>query len=88
MDMDKLNEQFLYYQTMREDLPEDIKTLCGFDNSEEDKICQMDVLWGYLRGVKAAETNQLMLDLLFKVAEVVLSIPHSNAGEKRIFFVY
>ena len=40
---------------------------------------------GYLRNVKVAGTNELMLDLLFKVAEVVLTIPHSNAGEERIF---
>lgn len=86
MDLDKLHEQFIYYQTISEhDIPESIKASCCIGDSEEEKICQMDVLWGYLKGVKAAGTNELMLNFLFKVAEVVLTIPHSNAGEERIF---
>lgn len=62
-----------------------IQASCCISDSEEEKVCQMDVLWGYLKGVKAAGSNELMLNLLFQVAEVVLTIPHSNAGEERIF---
>ena len=40
---------------------------------------------GYLKGVKEVGTNDLMLDSLFRVAEVVLTIALSNAGEERIF---
>ena len=32
-----------------------------------------------------AVSNECEFDLLFKVAEVVMTIPHSNAGEERIF---
>ena len=33
----------------------------------------------------AYATNECEFDLLFKVAEAVMTIPHSNAGEERIF---
>lgn len=86
MDMDKLNDQFIYYQALSvHDIPESIKTSCSLSDDDEEKNCHMDILWGYLKGVKAAGSNEMMLDLLFKVAEVVLTIPHSNAGEERIF---
>ena len=35
--------------------------------------------------MKKPGTNDLFFGLLFKVAEVVMTIPHSNAGEERIF---
>ena len=35
--------------------------------------------------LKKAGSNSYEFDLLFKVAEVVMTIPHSNAGEERIF---
>ena len=44
-----------------------------------------DVLWGYLRCLKTPGTTRNEFDLLFKVAEVVMTIPHLNAGEERIF---
>ena len=40
---------------------------------------------GIFERCEVAGSNELMLNLLFKVAEVVLTIPHSNAGEERIF---
>lgn len=86
MDIDKLSEQFICYQTINEHfIPESVKASCCLSGSEDDNMCHMGVLWGYLKGVKTPGTNELMFDLLFKVAEVVLTIPHSNAGEERIF---
>ena len=35
--------------------------------------------------MKKPGTSELAFGLLFSVAEVVMSIPHSNAGEERIF---
>ena len=43
------------------------------------------MFWGYLKGVKKPGTSELAFGLLFSVAEVVMSIPHSNAGEEKIF---
>ena len=81
--LDQLQEQFLNYQLLSEaDIPKEAKA--NIDLSEEHPY-RVDVLWGFLRGVKKPGTNSFEFDLLFKVAEVVMTIPHSNAGEERIF---
>ena len=45
----------------------------------------MDDLWAYLRNLKELGTANFQLNELFAVAEVVLTIPHSDAGEERLF---
>ena len=90
IDIDKLHEQFLNYQTFDEDdLPDHIKDACGINRAEQGeqdyKLCRVDILWGFFKGYKHPGTNELMFNLLFRVAEVVLTIPHSNAGEERLF---
>ena len=45
----------------------------------------MDLFWGYLKTVKKSGTNILEFYNLFRVANAVLTIQHSNAGEERIF---
>ena len=84
MDLERLSEQFLNYKMlMEEDIPAEVKELA---KSEEDyPHYQVDILWGYLKGVKKPGTNSLEFDLLFRVAEVIMTIPHSNAEEERIF---
>ena len=81
--MDQLNEQFLNYQLLSaDDIPSEVKETAGLD---EDDRHGVDVLWGYLRGMKKPGASRCEFDLLFKVAEVVMTIPHSNAGEEQIF---
>lgn len=58
----------------------------NIDFSEEHPY-HVDVLWGFLHGVKKPGTNSFEFDLLFKVAEAIMTIPHSNAGEERIFLL-
>ena len=70
----RLNEEFINYQQLSHDKSANL--------SEEDPV---DMLWGYLRGVKKLGTSELAFGLLFSVAEVVMYIPHSNAGEERNF---
>ena len=83
MDLDGLNEQFLNYQLLSaEDIPTSLKESVGLSANDPH---QVDVLWGYLKGVKKPGSSSYEFDLLFKVAEVVMTIPHSNAGEERIF---
>lgn len=83
MNIDCLNDQFVNYQLLAaEEIPSVIKESAGL--AEEDPH-RVDVLWGYLRGVKVPGTNCFAFDLLFKVAEIVMTIPHSNAGEESIF---
>ena len=84
MDLESLNEQFLNYQMLlEEDIPAGVKELAK--GEEDDPYHQVDILWGYLKGVKRPGTNKPGFDLLFQVAEVTMTIPHSNAGEERIF---
>ena len=81
--IDELNEQFLNYQLLPDNaIPKEVKECVNL--SEEDPH-RIDVLWGFLRGVKKPGKNLFEFDLLFKVAEVIMTIPHSNAGEERIF---
>ena len=83
MDMDRLNEQFINYQLLSaDDIPPVVKETAGLN---EDDPYQVYVLWRYLRGVKKPGASGCEFDLLFKVEEVVMTIPHSNAGEERIF---
>ena len=80
MNLDQLQEQFLNYQLLSEaEIPREAKA--NVDDSEELPYC-VDLLWGFLRGVNIPGTNSFEL---FKVAEAVMTIPHSNAGEETIF---
>ncbi|CAB4014767.1 ATP-dependent DNA helicase [Paramuricea clavata] len=81
--MDILEEEFLVYQAMAEtDIPEHIwkesvvteKT--NVDGGETLTYHRMDMIWGYLRD---------KLPNLSKVTLSVLTIPHSNAAEERVF---
>ena len=77
MDVNRLNEQFLNYQLLSADkIPLPVKQTTGL--SEEDPH-HVDILWGYLRNVRKPGSSTHEFDLLFKVAEVVMTIPHSNA---------
>ena len=81
--MDKLNEQFLNYQMLAvEDIPQTVKECSGLQEGDPYRV---DILWGYLRDVKKPGTNEFEFNLLFKIAGIVMTIPHSNAGEERIF---
>lgn len=80
--MNRLQEQFLNYQLLgAEEIPKEVKESAGLDDDDPHRV---DVLWGYLRNIKKPGTKTLEFDL-FKVAETVMTIPHSNAGEERIF---
>ena len=83
MDMDKLNEQYLSYQTLvAEDIPVSVKECAGLEPQDPYRV---DLLWTYLKDVKKPGTSDSEFDLLFKVAEAIMTIPHSNAGEERVF---
>ena len=59
------------------------KEICQF-SADHNHITRIYLLWGYLQGVKVPGISP-RFDLLFRVAETVLTTPHSNAGEERIF---
>ena len=45
----------------------------------------MDVLWAHLSDMSSLATGESRFPLLSTVARLVLVIPHSNAGEERVF---
>ena len=67
---------------IEEDIPTSVKESVGLEAEDPYRV---DVLWTYLKDVKKPGTRESEFDLLFKVAEVIMTIPHSNAGEERIF---
>lgn len=86
-EMDKLQEEFVDYQLLeKRDIPESIwKEALVYEDEENDiKHYRMDVIWGYIDRLKRAD-NSPQFRLLCKVARLVLIIPHSNAGEERVF---
>ena len=81
--IDRLEEQFVNYQLLADsDIPIEVKQKAGLE--ESDNYC-IDDLWGYLKGIKRPGTADFEVDLLFLVAEVILTTPHSNASEERVF---
>ena len=83
MNLDIPAEQFMAYQVLPGTaIPISVKTDMGLDS---DDPYHADTLWAYLNSRRIPETNCPEFDLLFKVASAVLTIPHSNAGEERIF---
>lgn len=83
MDMDILAEQFMAYQVLPDAaIPLHVKTDVGLDPNDPYRV---DTLWAYLGSRRVPGTNRPEFELLFKVATTVLTIPHSNASEERIF---
>uniref|UniRef100_H3AGH1 HAT C-terminal dimerisation domain-containing protein n=1 Tax=Latimeria chalumnae TaxID=7897 RepID=H3AGH1_LATCH len=69
-DREKLQEEFVDYQLLGHiDITESI---------------WVDVIWGHLSSLKMAD-GSLKFGRISKVAKAVLVLPHSNAGEERVF---
>lgn len=74
INMDLLCEQFLSYQVLtRDDIPNDLHATLGLS---EDSYVNVDALWGYLGQLKKPGSNEKEYSQLFRVAEVVLTVPH------------
>lgn len=77
VDTEQLNEQFIAYRTLLpEEIPDWVKESAGLG---DDDPHQVDALWGYLRQVKSPGTNTHLFDLIFRVAGILMTVPHSNA---------
>ena len=87
--LNELQEEFLAYQLLDEsDIPtsvwDDACVREKDDDEEVTKYYRMDTIWGYLSTMKLAD-GQFQFKKLFKVAKLILVLPHSNAGEERVF---
>ena len=85
-EISKLHEEFVQYQLLNTtDIPEDIwKMAAVAEEDGSDSHYRMDVIWNYLSTKKHID-GRAMFGRLFKIAEVILIIPHSNADEERVF---
>lgn len=80
-----LSEEFTTYQLLQDtDIPKDIWGKAAVAIDEDHTYHRMDVLWHHLASVRAAD-NSICFPRLTKVAKLVLTIPHSNAQEERLF---
>ena len=83
INMEKLHEQFIFYQLLvTEDIVQAVREKYALTDDDTHRI---DDLWSYLATLKTPGTNDKELDLLVKVARCIMTIPHSNACEERIF---
>ena len=83
VDMDKLNDEFLSYQTMGDDdIPLDVRDSVGLTSEVYPRV---DLIWNFLREKRLPGSITREFGILSKVANAVLTIHHSDAGEERIF---
>ena len=84
-ELDLLSEEFTEYQLLQDaDIPQDIWDKATVAVDEGQAYHRMDVLWHYLSSLRAAD-NSFRFPRLTCVAKLVLTIPHSNAQEERLF---
>ena len=75
--LDLLEEEFLQYQSLAQsDVPSYIWVKVAVCDSNTVVFHRMDIVWAYLREP---------FPLLSKIALSILTIPHSNAAEERVF---
>ena len=83
-----LAQEFVDYQLLNdEDVPQMIwdKAKVGSSSDEnEDEHYRMDIIWQYLSTLKSGD-GRPRFKRLSKIAMLVLTIPHSNADEERVF---
>lgn len=83
-DANKLSEELLHYQLLeRSDIPEHIWQMALVHDGDSQHYI-MDVIWAHLQTLTNPD-GSLMLEKLCKTAFLILTLPHSNAEEERIF---
>ena len=74
--LNAVEDEFIDYQAMNEnDIPQTIWEAAVVGDIRDNQHC-MDIIWGYLKP---------KFPVLTEIALSVLVIPHSNAGEERVF---
>ena len=84
-ELDLLSEEFTEYQLQQGgEIPQNIWDKATVAVDEGQAYHRMDVIWHYLSSLRAAD-NSLRFPRLASVAKLVLTIPHSNTQEERLF---
>lgn len=89
---DDIFDEFCDYQTMNdqcigENAFKEAKVIDGEQDGEELFHYRMDVLWWHISNLNVPGTATKRFPCLQKLAELVLVLPHSNAGEERLFSI-
>ena len=85
-ELELLSEEFIHLELLLDgNIPKDIwEKATVMLKADGERKFRMDMIWHYLSGVKSAD-NTSRFPRLSKVAKLVLTIPHSNAQEERVF---
>lgn len=88
--VDKLYDEFCDYQTdecFGDDVLKEAKVIHGKEDGEVLIHYRVDVLWWHIAQLVIPGTAAKGFKHLSKVAGLVLVLPHSNAGEERLFSI-
>ena len=81
-ELEELSLEVSDFNTMDEDeLPDSIRQSAKLNNGGR---LRLDVIWGHLQDLLIPD-GRMRFPRLFRIALLVLTIPHSNAGEERVF---
>ena len=86
--LELLYEQFQEYKTINDaELPKEAyeEALLSGTSAGHNKEYRVDVIWYYLQEMRSPVGPNYRFKLLFEVARIVLTIPHSSAGIERVF---
>ena len=79
-----MTEEFNEYQLLRDsDIPDHVMESCKADQGD----LKLDSLWSFIEKMKDHAENTLLFPRLWKVVRLILTIPHSNAEEERVFSI-
>ena len=84
--LDQLQEEFVNYQLLNtHEIPDSVWEEALLTCDEDGKqYYRVDRVWGYISEIKNVDGSP-RYQLLSKIARLVIVIPHSNAGEERVF---
>ena len=83
-EFDSLTGEFNEYQLLRDsDIPDHVMESCKTDRGD----LKLDSLWSFIRQMNDHAENALLFPRLWKVVRLILTIPHSNAEEERVFSI-
>ena len=83
-EFDSLTEGFNEYQLLRDsDIPDHIMESCKTDRGD----LKLDSPWSFIGQMNDHTENALLFPRLWKVVRLILTIPHSNTEEERVFSI-
>ena len=86
-ELSKISEEFIQYQLLNNtDIPCSVWDDARVQDDDDNCHYHMDVIWCYLSMLKGSD-GRPTFSRLSKIAKLVLVLPHSNAGEERVFSI-